>query len=278
MDKKVQQGRLYLVPTPIGNLQEITPRILEILSSCAYIYCEDTRNTKKLLDLLNIKNQNLISCHKFNEKEKSLDIINKINSGNNVAYVSDAGYPCISDPGEIIVKEIIKEGIKVVPLSGPTASLTSLIASSLSKSHFIFYGFLKSKASERRKEIEELKNYRYTIIFYESPYRVQETIDDFYEILGNREITIAREISKLHEEFIYTSLEKEYKKNKEYKGEIVLILEGNTELNSDIDKNEIKIFFDKLIKSNLTKKDSIEALSVFYKITKSKIKELLDLN
>ena len=198
------KGILYLVPSPIGNLSDISKRIIDTLNSVDYIFCEDTRNTQKLLNLLNIK-KTTISCHEHNEKEMSFKLISYLSEGKNIAYMSDAGYPAISDPGEILVKEVSKNNFKIIPLSGPTASLTALIASSLPTSHFLFYGFLSSKHSERIKEINELKSFPYTIIFYEAPHRINETLDDLYNTLGDRKITIARELSKEKKAVILSS-------------------------------------------------------------------------
>ena len=267
------KGILYLVPSPIGNLNDISKRIIDTLNSVDYIFCEDTRNTQKLLNLLNIK-KTTISCHEHNEKEMSFKLISFINEGKNIAYMSDAGYPAISDPGEILVKEASKNNIKVVPLSGPTASLTALIASSLDTSHFLFYGFLKSKHSERLKEIENLKTFPHTIILYEAPHRINDTLKDLYEVLGDRKITIARELSKIHEEFIYTSLKEITSLNKEYKGELVLVLEGNSLSKEENDLSIIKDKYNELIKNNVSKKDAIISLSIIYKINKNFFKKM----
>ncbi len=267
------KGILYLVPSPIGNLNDISKRIIDTLNSVDCIFCEDTRNTQKLLNLLNIK-KNTISCHEHNEKEMSFKLISLLNEGKDIAYMSDAGYPAISDPGEILVKEVSKNNIKIVPLSGPTASLTALIASSLDTSHFLFYGFLNSKHSERIKEIKEIKDFPYTIIFYEAPHRINETLLDLYELLGDRKITIARELSKIHEEFIYTSLKEITSLNKEFKGELVLVLEGNTIKKDNYDLSLIIEKYNELIKNNISKKDAIISLSIIYKINKNILKKM----
>lgn len=269
------KGVLYLIPSPIGNLGDMSKRSLEILNSIDYIFCEDTRNTGKLLNLLNIKKQ-LISCHEHNEKEMSLKLISFLNEGKNIGYMSDAGYPGISDPGEILVKEITKLGFKVIPLSGPTASLTALVASGIDTSHFLFYGFFDSKESSRKKEIEEIKNLPYTLIVYEAPHRIYDTLKNLYEILGDRKITIAREISKLHEEFIYTSLKEINENKKELIGEIVLIIEGK-EIKDVISltNEEIISKYNELIENNVNKKEAITSLSIIYKINKNLIKKLV---
>ncbi len=268
-------GILYLIPSPIGNLSDMSKRSIEVLNMVDLIYCEDTRNTQKLLNLLNIKKKT-ISCHEHNEKEMSFKLISLLKEGHNIAYMSDAGYPAISDPGEILVNEVIKSNLKAVPLSGPTASLTALIASSLPTSHFLFYGFLSSKRNDRKKEINELKNFPYTIIFYEAPHRINETLIDLYEILGNRKITIAREISKIHEEFIYTNLKEISSLNKEFKGELVLILEGKEMKNNE--ENNIEEALEKyneLIKNGVNKKDALLCISLIYNINKNLIKKMI---
>ena len=181
------KGILYLIPTPIGNLKEVSPRILSTIDEVSCIFCEDTRNTQKLLNLLG-KNKKTISCHEHNEKIMSSKVIELLENGENIAYMSDAGYPAISDPGSILVKECIKNHIKVTPLSGPNAFINALVGSNQDTSHFIFYGFLNSKSNERKKELESLKNYSFTIIFYEAPHRINDSLKDIYEIFGNRNI------------------------------------------------------------------------------------------
>ena len=198
-------GKLYLIPTPIGNLKEVSPRFYEVIEDCSYLACEDTRNTLKLLNILNISKK-CISCHEHNEKSSSINIINDILDGKTIGYLSDAGYPCISDPGYILVKEAINKGITIVPISGPNAMLNALVGSGLNTDHFFFYGFLSAKSSQRKKELFSLKTIPFTIIFYESPHRIKETLKDIYDIFGDRKVSIARELTKLHEEFIRDSL------------------------------------------------------------------------
>lgn len=270
----VNSGIFYLVPSPIGNLSDMSKRSIEVLNSVDLIFCEDTRNTQKLLNLLGIKKTTL-SCHEHNEKESSLKIINLLKEGKNIAYLSDAGYPGISDPGEILVKEISKENLKIVPLCGPTASLTALVASALDTDHFLFYGFLNSKESERKKEIESLKTFPFTLIVYEAPHRIYDTLNNLYEILGDRKITIARELSKLHEEFIYTSLKEINENKKELIGEMVLIIEGNKDNEEEKSDSFILDKYNELIKNDINKKDAITAISLLYKVNKNKLKKLV---
>lgn len=266
------KGKLYLIPSPIGNLEDVSPRIKNTINECDLIACEDTRNTSKLLNLLGFSKPTF-SCHEHNEKESSLKLIDMINEGKIIGYLSDAGYPGISDPGEILVKECIKNNIIVTPLSGPSAFINALVASNLPTEHFMFYGFSDSKSSQRIKELETIKDFKNTIIFYEAPHRINDTLIDIYKVFGNRKITIAREISKIHEEFIHSDLESLTTTPIEYKGELVLVIEGNTS-KEEINDQEIINLFNKLIDSGLNKKDAINALSILKNINKNYLKKL----
>lgn len=272
------KGVLYLIPSPIGNIKELSPRSISILNEIDLIFCEDTRVTNKLLSILNI-NKKTISAHEHNEKEMSSLLLKYLNEGKNIAYMSDAGYPCISDPGNILVNKCIKNKIRVIPLNGPTASLPSIIASGLDSSHFLFYGFLKSKESERISELKTLKEFPYTIILYEAPHRILVTLKNTKEIFGNRKIVIAREISKIHEEFIYTSLDNVLNENITLKGEFVIVVEGNLidKKNNDelIDKSKIEALISSLEKYDLNKKDIIEILNITTNINKNELKKLI---
>lgn len=272
MEKEISKGSLYLVPSPIGNLKDISPRIIDTLNSIDLIACEDTRNTSKLLNILKI-NKPLFSCHEHNEQESSSKLIKDLLNGLNVAYMSDAGYPGISDPGEVLVKRCIENNIKVCPISGPSAFINAIVASSLSTDHFLFYGFLNSKSTERIKELKALKDFPYSIIFYEAPHRINDTLKDLYDALGNRNITIAREISKIHEEFIYSDLLTLTTKNNDFKGEMVLIIEGNNKT-EEIDEKEIIDLYNLLIKNGLDKKSAINSISILKKINKNYLKKL----
>ncbi|MFA6755391.1 MAG: 16S rRNA (cytidine(1402)-2'-O)-methyltransferase [Bacilli bacterium] len=267
------KGTLFLVPSPIGNLDDISKRVLNTLSSVDYVACEDTRNTAKLLSILGIK-KTCISCHEHNESSISPKIINDINNGQSVAYLSDAGYPCISDPGYLLVLEAIKNNIKVTPISGASAFLNSLVGSGIDPKHFIFYGFLNSKGSDRRKELEDLKSLPFTIIFYEAPHRINDTLKDIYTIFGNRKITICRELTKIHEEFIRSDLETLVKENKEFIGELVLVIDKPKEAVKEYDFDDIKSKIELLISSGITKKDAISSVSLLFKIPKNIIKKI----
>ena len=267
-------GNLYLVPSPIGNIDDVTPRQREVLLNVDFIACEDTRNTLKLLNILNIKKK-CISCHEHNETVSSENIVNQIIEGKNVAYLSDAGYPCISDPGYILAKKCIENNIKVIPISGASAFLNALVGSGLETDHFLFYGFLNSNHSLRIKEIQKLKTIPYTIILYEAPHRLNESINDLYSVMGDKNICICRELTKIHEEFIRTSLKTFIDKPIEFKGEMVLILEKNKEEKQELENQEIIEKVNDLIKNGLTKKDAILSVSILLNIPKNLVKKLV---
>lgn len=221
------QGKVFLVGTPIGNLGDITIRALDTLKNCDVIAAEDTRQSLKLLNHFNIKKP-LISYHKFNEKEKSIEIIKLANEGKNVAIVTDAGMPGISDPGSVAVQKCIEENVDFEVIPGPTAFVTALIYSGLDSSKFLFRGFLPRENKERNEVIEQVKNSYETIIFYEAPHRLKNTLEFLLNSLGDRKIAICRELTKIHEEIKRINLSEAlnfYKENNA-KGEYVLIIEG----------------------------------------------------
>ncbi|MBR3832654.1 MAG: 16S rRNA (cytidine(1402)-2'-O)-methyltransferase [Mycoplasmataceae bacterium] len=227
-------GKLFLVATPIGNLNDITLRAINILKEVDIIAAEDTRHTLKLLNKLEIKKQ-LISYYKENEKTKKNILIEEILKGKNIALVSDAGTPAISDPGEEIVKEAIKNGIEIIPIPGACALVNALICSGLDTRTFIFQGFLPTKNKEKREILEDLKSENRTIIFYEAPHKLKNTLQDILNIFGNRKIVLARELTKIHEEFIRGDLSKIIEEMEEPRGEFVILLEGNEEQNNKLD-------------------------------------------
>ena len=267
-------GKLYLIPTPIGNLKEVSPRFYEAIEDCSYLACEDTRNTLKLLNILNISKK-CISCHEHNEKSSSINIINDILDGKTIGYLSDAGYPCISDPGYILVKEAINKGITIVPISGPNAMLNALVGSGLNTDHFFFYGFLSAKSSQRKKELFSLKTIPFTIIFYESPHRIKETLKDIYDVFGDRKVSIARELTKLHEEFIRDSLKNIIEQNQTFIGELVIVIEGAQNTKEEINKDSIINLYNKFLENGFSKKDSILATSLSLNIRKNELYDLL---
>jgi 16S rRNA (cytidine1402-2'-O)-methyltransferase len=221
------QGTLYIVATPIGNLEDITLRALRVLREVDLIACEDTRQTRKLLARHEIKTPT-ISYHEHNEQQRSRELINKLKDGTSIALVSDAGTPTVSDPGLILIQRAIAEGIPVVPLPGPSAVITALMAAGLPTEAWLFIGFLPAKRAARRKELEKLKGLPYTLIFYEAPHRIQTTVKDLLEILGDRQAVLAREMTKVHEEFQRASLSKfqQWLEERPIKGELVLMVAG----------------------------------------------------
>lgn len=223
-----ERATLYLVPTPIGNLSEMTSRALDTLNTVDVVACEDTRNTKKLLNAYNIQKP-CISHHEHNTHVSIPQILEILEEGKSVAVVSDAGYPLVSDPGSQLVKACIEKDIPVVSMSGANAAINALVASGLSAVHYLFYGFLDSKSSKRKKQLQELSAFPYTIIFYEAPHRIEDTLEDVLEVLGNRNICLAREITKIHEEFIRGTVSEVLEICATLKGEMVLVVEGNTQ-------------------------------------------------
>lgn len=226
------EGKLYIVATPIGNLDDITYRAVKVLNAVDLIAAEDTRHTLKLLNHLEISKP-LMSYYKETEKVKAKIIIDKLKEGKNVAVVSDAGTPGISDPGFEVIKEAIKENIVVIPIPGACAAINSLICSGLDTRQFLFVGFLSAKAKEKKDKLNELKNVQSTLIFYEAPHKIDETLKCMFNIFGDREISIGREMTKIHEEFIRGKISEVMEKI-EPKGEMVIIVEGAEKSESDI--------------------------------------------
>lgn len=219
---------LYLIPTPIGNLDDISIRCLNTLKEVDVIFSEDTRVTSLLLSHFEISKK-LVSSHSYNEDVTSNKLIEYLKDGKNVGLVSDRGTPVISDPGYKLAKAAIDNNFNVVALPGTTAFVPALIASGLNPQPFLFFGFLSNKSSKRKKELETLKDYPYTLIFYEAPHRLLETLDDMKEVLGNRKICISREISKKFEEIYRDNIENIREQVKDAKGEFVIVVDGNYE-------------------------------------------------
>lgn len=270
---------LYLVATPIGNLDEFSPRAIKILADTDLIACEDTRNTAKLLNFYNIAKP-LVSLREHNENEQAEHIIEEIKNGKNVAYVSDAGYPCISDPGARLVKKCIENEINISTISGPNAALNALVASGISCDHFYFHGFLDARSSVRLEELRNLVNRKETLIFYESPHRIQKTLNDMFLILGNRSACIARELTKKHEEYIRDTLEhlSQIDPNT-LKGEMVIIVEGTLgELKPNINNEEIISMVKNLVESGVSTKDAIKRVSDITSINKNYIYKIYHIN
>lgn len=231
-------GILYLCATPIGNLQDMTPRVVETLKEVDLIAAEDTRNSIKLLNHFEIKTP-MTSYHEFNKVEKALYLVEQLQTGKNIALISDAGTPAISDPGEILVRECHNAGIRVTSLPGACALITALTMSGLNTRRFCMEGFLPSDKKEKRNILEELKQESRTIILYEAPHRLSKTLSELYEALGDREIALCRELTKKFETVMKTTLKEaiDYYKENEPRGEYVLVLEGK----SLVEKKQEKI-------------------------------------
>ena len=260
---------LYLIPTPIGNMEDITLRSINTLKKVDVIFSEDTRETLKLLNYLNI-NKKLISCHKFNEDKVYLKVIEYLENGNNVGLVTDRGTPIISDPGYVSAYNVIEKGYNVVGLPGATAFVPALITSGINPNKFLFYGFLDSKKSHKKKELENLKDNKFTMIFYESPFRIIETIELINEIFGERNISISREISKKYEEIYRGTPEKVLQELTDPKGEFVIIVEGSTKEES-FDNIDILDHVNMLIKEGKSEKDAIKEVSKLHKLNKNEV-------
>lgn len=265
---------LYLIATPIGNLQEFSPRALDILTRVDVVAAEDTRNASFLLKNFGIKKE-LFSLREHNEKEGSKHLVELLKNGKKVAYMSDAGYPGISDPGYLLVNEVIANDIPVSTVSGSSAFLNALVASGLQTNHFFYYGFLSAKDSEAVDEISSIKNLPYTVIFYEAPHRIGRTIKLLFEILGNRRICLARELTKINEEYIRGNLEELVEiDDATIKGEIVLLIEGKKD-EVIIDDDKIIERVNYLISLGLTKKDAINVTAEEFSLNKNYVKKLV---
>ena len=266
-------GNLYLVATPIGNMEDITLRAINILKNVDIIAAEDTRHTLKLLNHLEISKP-LISYYRHNEDIKSDVLIQKLKEGNNIALVSDAGTPGISDPGEEIVEKCIDEGINIIPIPGACAMVTGLIASGLDTKQFTFYGFLPMNKKLRKIKLEEMSKNKSTILIYEAPHKLISTLNDLKEYLGNRKITIARELTKIHEEFVRGTLEDIESKISNIKGEFVLVIEGNKDENSEqneLNSMTLEEHYRYYEKKGLNKKEIIKAIAKDRNVNKNEI-------
>lgn len=274
------KGKIYLVATPIGNLEDITYRAVKILNEVDVIAAEDTRQSLKLLNHLKISKP-LISYHRHNESSKTDLLINKLLEGENIALITDAGTPAISDPGEEVVKRAIEENIEIVPVPGACALINALIVSGMCTKEFSFYGFLPLNKKLRKNKIEEIKKEKKTIILYEAPHKINQTLKDLYNELGNVNVVIARELTKIHEEFIRGKLKDLIDDNKELKGEMIIVIDNNYDNsnnnleNSDIKKllNEITLeeHYNYYKKQNLEKKEIIKLIAKDRNVSKNEI-------
>ncbi len=264
-------GVLYLVATPIGNLEDITYRALKILGEVDFIAAEDTRHTLKLLNHFDIQKP-LISYYEHNIRERGEKIIARIKEGKNAALVSDAGTPAISDPGEDLVRLCIEEGIRVIPVPGAVAGINALICSGISTKRFSFEGFLSVNKKSRIDHLESVKDSQHTLIFYEAPHKLLNTLNDMLKYFGNRRITVARELTKKFEEFLYTDIENailHFGENQP-KGEFVLIIEGadEGEKSSPFDKMTILEHINYYIEAGFDKKEAMKKVATDRNISK----------
>lgn len=268
------QPILYLIATPIGNLGEFSPRAINTIQEMDVLFAEDTRNTSLLLSHFDIKKP-IYSLREHNEIEASQNLIKLILEGKKVAYMSDAGYPGISDPGYLLVKEAIKSDIAVSTINGSCAFINALVGSGLATNHFYFHGFMSAKNGEASKELENLSKKTETLVFYEAPHRIERTIKLFLKFFGNREAAICRELTKINEEFIRGTLEEISTLDfSSLKGEMVIVVSGN--INScSFDEKKIVERINYFLEKGLSKKDTAEIVSEEFSLNKNLIKDYL---
>ena len=263
--KQKEIGVLYIVATPIGNLEDITLRAIRILEEVDLIAAEDTRCTLKLLNHLNISKP-MISYHRHNEKIRTEGLIKELKEGKNIAVVSDAGTPGICDPGETIIKKCIEENIKVIPIPGACAMISALIVSGIDTDEFKFLGFLPLNKKNRKNKLEEIQKSNKTIILYEAPHKLKNTLNDLNKILENRKIVLAREITKVHEEYIRGTVEDILKLVDSLKGEMILIIEKN--INNIEENNFSNLTLEEHF--NFYKNQGLEKKEIIKKIAKDR--------
>lgn len=283
--EKDKKGTLYIVGTPIGNLGDITIRAIETLKSVDVILAEDTRQTLKLLNHFNIQ-KHLVSYHRHNEDEKIKNVVDFLDSGKDLALVSDAGMPVISDPGQNLIKYLVANNYNIVTIPGVTAVITAIVKSGLDSTRFTFEGFLSINKKQRKQRLESLKNEERTMVFYEAPHKLLATLKDMYEVFGKRNICIARELTKLHEEYIHTTFEEAISKIEQFgiKGEIVLLIEGKdlSVLEQEIKEKQNKIdsvnLVKEYIKKGISKKEAIKQVAKQKGVTKNEVyQECIDI-
>ncbi|MBR0491361.1 MAG: 16S rRNA (cytidine(1402)-2'-O)-methyltransferase [Clostridia bacterium] len=265
-------GNLYVIATPIGNLEDITLRAIRILKEADLIAAEDTRHTLKLLNHLEISKP-LISYHRHNEETRQDIIIQKLEEGQNIALVSDAGTPGICDPGEVVIKTCIEKGINVVPIPGPCAFVNALICSGIDTKEFNFLGFLPLNKNNRKQKLEEIKKSNKTIILYEAPHKLKETLKDLKDIIENRKIVLARELTKIHEEFIRKDIDDLITLSETLKGEVVLIIEGGEieQEENDLINLSLEEHYRYYEKMGLDKKEIIKKIAKDRNVSKNEI-------
>lgn len=279
------KGKLYIVGTPIGNLDDITIRAVNTLRNVDVILAEDTRQTLKLLNHFEIS-KHMISYHRHNEDDKIEKIVEILNSGKNLALVSDAGMPIISDPGQNLVKYLVKNNYDIEVVPGVTALITAIVKSGLDSTRFTFEGFLSVNKKQRKERLKSLVSETRTMIFYEAPHKILSTLKDMYEYFGNRDICIARELTKIHEEYRYTNFKDAIINIEEngIKGEIVLVISGasedkiNEEKNKEIEQINSLELVKEYMKNGDTKKDAIKKVAKLKGVNKDVVyKECLDI-
>lgn len=267
---------LYLVPTPIGNFLDMTYRAVSVLNEVDYIYCEDTRVTKVLLSHFNI-NTPVNSYHIFNENVQVEEVMKHLEAGEKIALVSDAGLPCISDPGFFVARKAIEAGFNVISLPGANAALTALIASGIECTNFYFFGFLNSKQTQRVKQLKTLQDIKETLIFYEAPHRIFDTLRDMYQIFGDREVVIARELTKKFEEYLRGKLSEIINEVMELKGEIVIIVSGAsmTEKQASLLAMDIKSHYEYYLNQGSDEKTAMKQVASDRKMAKSNVYKVI---
>lgn len=273
MDRQTSFGTLYIVATPVGNLEDITFRAVKILKEVDLIAAEDTRHSKKLLSHYDIRTK-LVSCHEHNEINKTPQLITHLKNGLNIALICDAGTPSISDPGYNLVTAVAKEQINVIPIPGCSAAIAGLSVSGLPTDSFLFLGFLSKKQQKQKQALEAIKNQSATLVFYESPRRIKNLIATMINILGDRKAFLAREITKLHEEYIrgnLTDILKALEKKETVKGECSLFIQGQMEQET-IDEGQLeKIILDRLSTTDLGTSDLARQISKEFKVSKKQV-------
>ena len=274
-ERKVMLGKLYLIATPIGNLGDITYRAVETLRNVDIIAAEDTRHSLKLLNYLEISKP-MISYHRHNEDTKTEVLIKLLKEGKSIGLVTDAGTPGISDPGEEVVKEAIKENIEIVPIPGACALINALIASGLNTKEFCFYGFLPLDKKLRNEKLDDISRQNKTIIFYEAPHRLQKTLSEMLERFGNIEVVIAKELTKIHEGYIRGKIEEVLSILSEVKGEYIILFEMHSKTEKEVEiENLNKMTLDEqylyYVNMGLTKKDIIKQIAKNNKVPKDEI-------
>lgn len=269
---KENKGKLYIVATPIGNLGDITLRAIEILKKVDIIAAEDTRHTLKLLNHLGISKP-LISNHRHNEEMKIEQFVEKILEGQDMAVVSDAGTPGICDPGEVLIKKCIEEEIDVIPIPGACAFINALIASGIDTKEFTFLGFLPLNKKLRKEKLHKVEKSKETVILYEAPHKIMSTLKDLEQILEDRQIVLARELTKLHEEFIRGNAREIIEKAENLKGEIVLIIEANkkVDINTNFETMSLEEHYKLYEKQGLEKKEIIKRIAKDRNLSRNEI-------